>query len=172
MRYRLDFVGFSVEEVVRKAGGWLFDRVWAGWDVTVFISGDDDVRPLQILGADTADREAAMLMWEQRRHPRGLAVSTDLLAVDARVRGRVLSAVKRNSVEVTLWGDTWLDVFDGVIATGQHDLSAAAMAFKAQALAGVGVPDPVSPVEVFGYRLMSGRAVPANILSRSRHRHH
>ncbi len=60
MRYRLDVVAPSVAEVVRNAGGWLFDRVMAGWDVTVMITGDDDIRPLQILGVDTADLETVM----------------------------------------------------------------------------------------------------------------
>jgi hypothetical protein len=39
VRYRLDVVAASVSEVVSHAGGWLVDRVMAGWDVTVLISG-------------------------------------------------------------------------------------------------------------------------------------
>jgi hypothetical protein len=35
IRYRLDVAAMSVLEVVTRAGGWLFDRVMAGWDVTV-----------------------------------------------------------------------------------------------------------------------------------------
>ena len=34
MRYRLDVVAAGVADVVRFAGGWLFDRAMAGWDVT------------------------------------------------------------------------------------------------------------------------------------------
>ena len=33
VRYRLDVVAPSVAEAVRAAGGWMFDRVMAGWDV-------------------------------------------------------------------------------------------------------------------------------------------
>ncbi len=53
MRYRLDVVARDVSEVVRFAGGWLVDRVMAGWDVTVLISADEDTRPLEILGVET-----------------------------------------------------------------------------------------------------------------------
>ena len=42
MRYRLDVVAPSVPEVVKFAGGWLVDRVMAGWDVTVLISAGED----------------------------------------------------------------------------------------------------------------------------------
>ena len=40
MRYRLDVVSPSVERRGDRAGGWLVDRVMAGWDVTVLISGE------------------------------------------------------------------------------------------------------------------------------------
>ena len=38
MRYRLDVVAGSVVDVVRFAGGWLFDRAMAGWDVSVLLT--------------------------------------------------------------------------------------------------------------------------------------
>ena len=59
IRYRLDVVAPSVIEVVTHAGGWLFDRVMAGWDVSVYIADRTDVRPLQILGAQAHDLENA-----------------------------------------------------------------------------------------------------------------
>ena len=46
MRYRLDVVALSVLEVVTHAGGWLCDRVMAGWDVTVRVADHADERPL------------------------------------------------------------------------------------------------------------------------------
>ncbi len=39
MRYRLDVIAPSVIDAVQFTGGWLFDRVMAGWDVTVLIRG-------------------------------------------------------------------------------------------------------------------------------------
>src|ERR1700688_3322744 len=52
LRPRLAVLAPSVVEVVRSAGGWLFDRAMAGWNVTVITSDHSDSRPLQILGAD------------------------------------------------------------------------------------------------------------------------
>ena len=66
MRYRLDVVAPTVLDAVQFAGGWLFDRVMAGWDVTVLIPGDEDVRPLEILGPDTLDLESALESAEER----------------------------------------------------------------------------------------------------------
>ena len=60
MRYRLDVVAASVVDVVRFAGGWLFDRSMAGWDVTVLVADHPDDRPLQILGAQMLDLEDAL----------------------------------------------------------------------------------------------------------------
>ena len=64
MRYRLDVVAASVADVVRFAGGWLFDRAMAGWDVTVLltdrVADHRDERPLHILGAQTLDLEDAL----------------------------------------------------------------------------------------------------------------
>src|SRR6201999_4509172 len=37
LRYRLDVVAADVADVVKFAGGWLFDRAMAGWDVTVLL---------------------------------------------------------------------------------------------------------------------------------------
>ncbi len=45
MRYRLDIVAPSVAEAVRHAGGWIFDRVMAGWDVNVLLAQPGDTRP-------------------------------------------------------------------------------------------------------------------------------
>ena len=57
MRYRLDVVAADVADVVKFAGGWLFDRAMAGWDVTVLVADHPDERPLQILGAQIVDLE-------------------------------------------------------------------------------------------------------------------
>src|SRR6185437_6743790 len=107
MRYRLDVVTDSVADVVTSAGGWLFDRVMAGWDVTVLIAGDADVRPIQILGAETLDLETALAIWADRPHPHTLAVSVDLVARDSRIRKGVMQALDHGATEVTLWGETW-----------------------------------------------------------------
>ena len=66
MRYRLDVVAPTVLDAVKFAGGWVYDRVMAGWDVTVLIGDDEDVRPLEILGAEVCDLESVLESWEDR----------------------------------------------------------------------------------------------------------
>ena len=164
MRYRLDVVAPSVAEVVRNAGGWLVDRVMAGWDVTVMITGDDDIRPLQILGVDTADLETAMQLWEERPHPQTVAVAADLFVSDERVREGVLGAMDQGLTEVTLWGDSWPEELDNTVDLVQHELSAAARAFKAQALAAAGTAEPVARTEAFRCGVMSCPSVAADLV--------
>ena len=140
MRYRLDVVAASVPEVVKYAGGWLVDRVMAGWDVTVLIDSAEDLRPLEILGVQIQDLETALTMWADRPHPQTVAVAADLFASDARVRQGVLNALEHGMTEVTLWGDCWPEELDATVGSVQHQLSAAARAFKAQALAATDTP--------------------------------
>ena len=76
MRYRLDVVAADVADVVRAAGGWMYDRVMAGWDVTVLLADGADERPLHILGVETADLESALALWAERPHPQTVAVAS------------------------------------------------------------------------------------------------
>jgi hypothetical protein len=112
VRYRLDVVAASVADVVRFAGGWLFDRSMAGWDVSVLIADHLDDRPLQILGAQIVDLEDALGSMESRPRPQALAAAADLFGCDSRVRQGVLRALDHGVTEVTLWGEpgrpTWM----------------------------------------------------------------
>src|SRR5215208_5723706 len=51
LRYQLNDVAATTEDVVESAGGWLCDRAKAGWDVNVLVAEGVDPRPLTILGA-------------------------------------------------------------------------------------------------------------------------
>ncbi|HYY00661.1 MAG TPA: hypothetical protein VE908_14120, partial [Mycobacterium sp.] len=93
MRYRLDVVAADAVDVVRFAGGWLFDRAMAGWDVTVLIADRPDDRPLQILGVEVLDLEDALASVETRPQPQALAAAADLFDCDSRVRRGVLQAL-------------------------------------------------------------------------------
>ena len=141
MRYRLHVVAASVADVVRFAGGWLFDRAMAGWDVTVLLIDHPDDRPLKILGARTLDLEEALATIESgaegRPRPQALAAAADLFGCDLRVRQGVLQALDQGVTEVTLWGETWPSELEDSVGLVQHRLSAAAQIFKAQALAAV-----------------------------------
>lgn len=105
MRYRFDIVGRSVVDVVMAAGGWLYDRATAGWDVTVLIDDAEDTRPLQILGAKVLDLASVLTQWEHWPHPQTIAVCAEMFDGHARVRQGVIDALEHSSTEVTLWGD-------------------------------------------------------------------
>lgn len=168
MRYRLDVVTDSVADVVTFAGGWLFDRVMAGWDVTVLIAGDDDVRPIQILGADTLDLETALAIWADRPRPHTLAVSADLFARDSRIRKGVLEALEHGATEVTLWGESWPSELDRTVDSVQHPLSSAARAFKAQALSALAQPaTAVGSTETFRSGMANALSAAADLIPAS-----
>ncbi|PJE13174.1 hypothetical protein [Mycobacterium sp.] len=165
MRYRLDVVASSVVDVVQFAGGWLFDRSMAGWDVTVLLTDDPDDRPLHILGAKTLDLESVLASVGTRPRPQALAAAADLLGSDPRVRTGVLQALDHGVTEVTLWGTTWPAELDDSVGRVQHRLSLAAQTFKDKALAAAAVPvDSVGPVETFRSGLMASRSVAADLL--------
>lgn len=154
MRYRLDVVAPSVEGVVRAAGGWMFDRVMAGWDVRVLIDAGEDGRALQILGAEIGDLEDALEVGPHGERPNALAVAADMYGSDARIREGVRQAIKSGQTEVTLWGERWPEELNrGGVDSVEHRLSVAARAFKAQALAALQGTEPqmdsVAHIELF-----------------------
>jgi hypothetical protein len=152
LRYRLDVVAASAVDVVQSAGGWLYDRMMAGWEVTVLLPDSFDTRPLRILGVRALDLEselapepasAAMGATSQ-----SLAVSAEAFSSDARVRDRVFDALGRASTEVALWGDGWPPRIDRGMTRVQHVLSAAARVFKGYSLVAAGIScDAVDPTE-------------------------
>jgi hypothetical protein len=148
LRYRLDVVAVSAVDVVRSTGGWLYDRVMAGWEVTVLLSPGADTRPLRILGVDVLDLDSESAAAALERKSESLAVSAAAFAADAEVRQQLLRALDDRLTQVTVWGDGWpLRVDRGMIRV-QHVLSAAARAFKVQALAAAGIAcQSVDPIE-------------------------
>lgn len=147
LSYDLTVVATDTSDVVAGAGGWLCDRVRAGWKVNVVIPASCDVRPLEILGvrACFAGPDARDLPAE----PAALAVPAGLFATDQGLRRHVTGALRRGTAEVTMWGQcTTADVGYRVDRT-QYRLSTAARAFKAQALAAAGISTDVAPVEQF-----------------------
>jgi len=135
-RYRLTVVAADVADAVGSAGGWLFDRARAGWDVTVAVAGVGDPRPLQILGVTQAQIETDLAA-AVRAVSAGstLAINAQLLATDEQLRDQVGVLVNRGAVDVAVWGGDAPAGFgtdDG--DRTEHVLSAAARAFKTVAL--------------------------------------
>ncbi len=137
-RYRLDVIAADVNDVVQCAGGWLFDRAMAGWDVNLHVAEPSDIRPLRILGIRTCRLDTVDSVMKSPG-TQAVAVAAQVCNTDAHVRGNVVKALHRGLTEVTLWGDTWPPDFDGAEAV-QHPLSLAARVFKAQALAAAALP--------------------------------
>jgi hypothetical protein len=155
MRYRLDVIASCVGDVVQSAGGWLFDRAVAGWEVNVCLFDARDARPLRILGAKTLDLTSVLESIKKTPLDRALAVTVDAFATDARTRATVVD-VLNEAGEVALWGDGWPAELEHRIQVVQHRLSSAACAFKAHALAAAAITqDVVSPIE--SYRAQLGR---------------
>jgi hypothetical protein len=139
-----------IAEAVQFAGGWLFDQVMAGWDVSVLTGDHTDPRPLRILGARAADLESALASSFRGPCLQAIAVRADLYESDARVRGLVLEALGEGLPELRLWGDRWPEELDGSAGPVSHRLSVAARAFKAQALAAADAPADADEItEVF-----------------------
>ncbi len=135
LRYRLDVVATSAADVVQSAGGWLYDRVMAGWEVSVSLPHGCDTRALRILGVQALCPDD---------HPTGarshsLAVSAEAFAADALVREKVLEAMDDRLTEVALWGDGWPLAVNRAMAQAQHVLTAAARRFKGYALSAAGI---------------------------------
>lgn len=146
LRYRLDVVALSAADVVQSAGGWLYDRVMAGWEVTVLLPHSCDIRPLRILGVQALDPESQPALTESTS--RSLAVSADAFTADARVREKVLESLGDRLTEVALWGDGWPLAVNRAMTRAQHVLSSAARSFKGYALTAAGIGcDSVDPTE-------------------------
>ncbi len=169
MRYRLHVVAAGVVDVVKFAGGWLFDRAMAGWDVTVLLADPSDCRPLQILGARVLDLEEALALAGTRPRPQALAAAADLLGCDARVRQGVLQALDQGVTEVALWGEDWPAELDGSVGLVEHRLSMAARIFKGRALAAAlnsaGAPHgSIGGVETFRSGILACPSVAADLV--------
>lgn len=145
--YHLDVVGTDSVDLVGSAGGWLFDRVMAGWDVQVTLTRDCDLRPLRILGVRTEPRPSGPPIAV------ALAASAQALLEAPTLCGDVAAALRRGRAEVTVWGAARLTALDSgarPVLPVQHVLSAAARAFKSQALAAAGLErSRIGVVETF-----------------------
>jgi hypothetical protein len=150
LRYRLDVVAVSAADVVQAAGGWLYDRVMAGWEVTVLLPHACDSRSLRILGVQALDLQAQLAVTGTGSMSQSLAVSAEAFVADARVRDTVLKSLDNGLTEVALWGQGWPLGVNRATTRAQHVLSAAALSFKGYALAAAGIPcnsvDPTEPL--------------------------
>ena len=147
LRPRMVVAASSNAEAVRFAGGLMFDRVTAGWDVVVLTMKGGDPRPLQILGARPIDLEAALDYRFNGRRPQTIAIEAGLYDTDPRVRGRFARALEDADSEIRICGDRRTE--SAGPGAFRHRLSAAARAFKAQALVAAAASGADEVEEVF-----------------------
>jgi hypothetical protein len=149
-RYRLDVIACDVADMIQSAGGWLFDRAICGWDVNLLAAEPGHFRSLQILGVTSLAHHPPFETPTKGLPNQALAVAAEVFNTDARVREVVIAALEFGRTEVTLWGDTWPSEFHKRAEHLQHRLSAAARAFKVQALKAAALPtDQITTTERF-----------------------
>jgi hypothetical protein len=137
LRHEMTVIASSVTDVVTSAGGWLYDRRMAGWQVNVLLSDRAGERALRILGADAFDLRGDLeAITDEPDRAATLAVAADVYAADHRVR-RFVSASDRSRAEVALWGD--IGALDQEVSAVSYRLSAAAKVFKSHALSAAGL---------------------------------
>ncbi len=87
LRHEMTVVASSVADVVASAGGWLYDRRMAGWQVNVLVSDRAGERALQILGAVALDLSGNLeAVSDDPDRAATLVVAADVYAADERVR--------------------------------------------------------------------------------------
>ncbi|WP_445166517.1 hypothetical protein ACTXG7_22085 [Mycolicibacterium sp. Dal123E01] len=145
-RYQLDVVGTHVADVVDSAGGWLFDRVMAGWDVRVAVTNPGNLAALKILGVQTV---ALAAVFGAAHAPTALAVAGAVCSSDDQVRDALVASVRSARTEVTMWGEMWVPSMGRPGDDVRHELSSAARVFKTQAAHAAGVDPAVAAFEVF-----------------------
>lgn len=166
LRYQLDVATTNAADAVRYAGGWLFDRAMAGWEVNVAVAHPDGIRALEILGARTADLSSLLTaLADRQEQAAGLAVDPELLASHDEVRRCVAASMRTGLTEVACWGPSRPELLSAAVDSVQYRLSAAAMIFKRHALAAAGIDDEVGPTESLvrgGYRPLDSDLVPVD----------
>ncbi|MFC8042197.1 hypothetical protein [Nocardia sp. NPDC057353] len=149
VKYRLDVVALSVADAVQHAGGWMFDRSTAGWEVTVLVPGVADDTPLRILGVQVASLDHALATGGRGRTPHAIAMAAGVcLRLPQADEGLHLALLDRG-LEVVVWGERPPPASAELLSPVEYRLSRAARAFKTRAMASAGLAAAAGPVEDF-----------------------
>jgi len=149
-RWRLAVLGADEPDVVCAAGGLLYDRSMTGWDVTVYLAELTDDRPFRILGVRTELFDDASSLSHESHSPEAIMASARLYDENDAVRGQFRQESRSDCTEMAIWGGDWPTALGPGVRRVEHRLSAAARAFKMQAMIAAGLtPATVDPIEVF-----------------------
>lgn len=137
--YRLDVFSDSVREVVAEAGGWIVDRVLAGWRVTLITDADDGESAGRILGCDVTIGSA--ITDASRPPPYGIVLTSARCRTDSELQQCIADALDRQIAELSIIGVRASGRCDHRLRPITHRLSSAARAFKAYAQVAAGLPN-------------------------------
>jgi hypothetical protein len=167
IRPRVVALGESTADLVGFAGGWLFDLAAAGWEVSALVSTRSGDLALRILGARPMDLDTALASEVHTVAPDVLALSVALYRDDAAIRQVVLEILNDGMTNVLLWGNRCPAELDGLVKVIEHRVSAAAQAFKSQAVAmACGGSESAGATEGFwGVDLRRCRAEPQRLVA-------
>lgn len=150
LRHRLAIVAPNTVDVVRYAGGLIFDRMAAGWEVVAVLTETHDVRPLEIVGALVVDLTTALASPVHDTWPESVLVAPEIFVADARVRAGVIDCLDGGLNELAVWGEDLPEELATRVTSVHHRLSVAARAFKRCALGAAGIgPQADESIEVF-----------------------
>lgn len=146
-RRQLAILALESSDVVRMAGGLIFDRVRAGWDVQVYLTDPGELRALAILGVPECRGLLSFSIGPG--NPHAIVAAADIYAHAPRLRRVFATHARRHQAEFAIWGSD-----DGAYTRPgwsrvEHRLSQAARAFKPHALVAAGVSPDVTPTELF-----------------------
>ncbi|WP_216905444.1 hypothetical protein [Nocardia noduli] len=142
-------IAADAADAARCAGGWVFDRTAAGWEVVALVADYTDIRPLQVVGAKVLDLEQTLARPPHHAEPAAVVVSAEIYRGNDRVRARILQCLELGT-EVSLWGKDLPPELEDRMHSARHRVSVAARAFKAHALTRSGYPVPaIGHVEEF-----------------------
>lgn len=137
LQYELNVVADDVADVVSGIGGWLFDRAMAGWRVSVAADEVADERALRILGLKAVGLSG---LW---RSPEADAVVMTAIGTSRFESGDHGLTVRDPGGELVFFGTHGPEGVGVQVQPARYRPSAAALAFKAHALAVTGA-DPRS----------------------------
>lgn len=140
-RYRLHVAVSDVGDLVTSAGGWLCDRIEAGWDVNVAVGEPRDLRPLQILGVTAVVADQGFESLSDQGEVTEIAFAATAFEHDELLRRQVLKVLDQGATEVSIWGTTIPSRLEGRVHRLQHRLSVVSRAFKEHAVAAAAIPD-------------------------------
>ena len=153
-RPRLVVEAEDVLDAVTAAGGLIFDRASAGWEVEVRLVSCEDDRPLRILGVQPTDVANGSAAEEDTAD--ALIVAASMLRSNEAAGTRFLAAASADTAELAVWGGEWPRGLQQGIGPVEHRLSLSAQAFKLHALKAAGVAPERCTTESFhsGHRLI------------------